>query len=277
MLDALVEAGVYDQSIVLVHGDHGSRLDTVSPATPFVDELRPQDYVDAFSTLFAAKLPGVSGGTDRRLLPLEELVAAVVRDERLPEGAASEPPWVWVDVGRRPPREASAPLVRARARGNTTVRVSAAIVRRIHCASAPRAATALRSMRLMGSGLAIIVARPSDAGDSMRARQIGRLLRTVSHLRASQVWHRARLTLRRKRWSRRADAIDARYRARAATVAPLRWDSRRDSQRWRATAPSDAIRRAPSRVARDALAGRFTFLGRDARPRLLRSRGIVPI
>ncbi len=99
MFDALVEAGVFDQSIVLVHGDHGSRITTVSPVPPFLDELRPQDYVDAFSTLFVAKLPGVPGGTDRRVLPLEDLVAAVVRDERLPEGAAPELPWVWVDVG----------------------------------------------------------------------------------------------------------------------------------------------------------------------------------
>ena len=99
MLDALVEAGVYDQSIVMVHGDHGSRIDTVPPVSPFLDELRPQDYVDAFSTLFVAKLPGVPGGTDRRVLPLEELTAAVARDERLPEGTASQPSWVWVDVG----------------------------------------------------------------------------------------------------------------------------------------------------------------------------------
>jgi len=99
MLDALVEAGVYDQSIVLIHGDHGSRITTVPPEPPFLDELRPQDYVDAFSTLFVAKLPGVSGGTDRRVLPLEDLVAAVVRDERLPQRATSEPPWVWVYAG----------------------------------------------------------------------------------------------------------------------------------------------------------------------------------
>ena len=100
LLDALVEAGVYDQSIVLIHGDHGSRIATVPPVSPFLDELRPQDYVDSFSTLFVAKLPGVPGGTDRRVLPLEDLTAAVVRDERLPQGAAPEAPWVWVlDVG----------------------------------------------------------------------------------------------------------------------------------------------------------------------------------
>jgi uncharacterized heparinase superfamily protein len=94
----------------------------------------------------------------------------------------------------------------------------------------------------------------------MRAREIGRLLRTVSHLRASQIWHRARLSLRRRRWSRRAGAIDAQYRARAATVAKLDWDHRGLA----AVARHHAERRDPARavaIARDALAGRFTFLG----------------
>ena len=98
MFDALVEAGVFEQSIVLVHGDHGSRITDAPPEPPFVDAMAPQDYVDAFATLFAAKLPGVAGGIDRRVLPLEDLTAAVARDERLPPDTASEPPFVWVEV-----------------------------------------------------------------------------------------------------------------------------------------------------------------------------------
>jgi hypothetical protein len=99
MFDALVEAGVFDQSIVLVHGDHGSRITAAPPEPPFLDEMAPRDYIDAFATLFAAKLPGVAGGIDRRVLPLENLTAAVARDERLPADAVSEPPFVWVKVG----------------------------------------------------------------------------------------------------------------------------------------------------------------------------------
>lgn len=94
----------------------------------------------------------------------------------------------------------------------------------------------------------------------MRARNIGRLLRTVRHLRASQVWHRVRLSLRRKRWSRHPDAIDAQYRTRAATVAKLDWNHRGLA----AVARHYVERRDPARAvanARDALAGRFTFLG----------------
>ena len=94
----------------------------------------------------------------------------------------------------------------------------------------------------------------------MRAQDIGRLLRTVSHLRASQIWHRARLSVRRKLWSRNPARIDARYCARAAAVAPLRWDHAGLA----AVARHHADRRdaaAALEVAKNALAGRFSFLG----------------
>ena len=94
----------------------------------------------------------------------------------------------------------------------------------------------------------------------MQAQDIGRLLRTVSQLRASQIWHRARLTMRRKLWSRNPARIDAAYRSRAAQVASLRWDHAGLA----AVARHHAERRDAAtalRVAQDALAGRFTFLG----------------
>jgi uncharacterized heparinase superfamily protein len=94
----------------------------------------------------------------------------------------------------------------------------------------------------------------------MRAQDIGRLLRTVSHLRATQIWHRARLTVRRKLWSRDPARIDARYHARAAAIAPLRWDhaglaavARHQAERHDAATALG--------VANDALTGRFRFLG----------------
>jgi hypothetical protein len=97
MLDALVAAGVYDQATVVVHGDHGSRLDTGPVVTTFLGDLGAQDFVDGFSTLFAVKLPGVPAGEDRRVLPLEELLAAVVRGERRPPERPAEAPYVWIE------------------------------------------------------------------------------------------------------------------------------------------------------------------------------------
>lgn len=96
MLDALVAAGVYDQATIVIHGDHGSRIDTGPIAEPYVADLPAQDFVDGFSTLFAVKLPGSPGGADRRVLPLEELLGAVVRDQRLPPESTPEEPWIWI-------------------------------------------------------------------------------------------------------------------------------------------------------------------------------------
>ena len=94
----------------------------------------------------------------------------------------------------------------------------------------------------------------------MPIQDAGRTLRTLSHLRPSQVWHRARLTLRRALWSRRTAAVDARYRGRAEPWS--RWPSAHPGLA--AVAAIRAARRAPEAAlaaARDALAGRFSMLG----------------
>jgi uncharacterized heparinase superfamily protein len=94
----------------------------------------------------------------------------------------------------------------------------------------------------------------------MNSQQAARLLHTVAHLRPSQVAHRVRLTVRRKLWSLRPAMIDARYAERAAAIAPPRFDH----AGLVAVAALRTARRdrgAATRVAEDALAGRFTLLG----------------
>lgn len=89
---------------------------------------------------------------------------------------------------------------------------------------------------------------------------LARTLRTVRHLRASQVWHRVRLTARRKLWSRTPARIDARYTARAAQAPALAWDSAGLAHVARLRAESRDPARARA-IAEDALRGRFTLLG----------------
>jgi hypothetical protein len=90
--------------------------------------------------------------------------------------------------------------------------------------------------------------------------EIGRLLRTAVHLAPGQIWHRTRLTARRALWERRTRWIDARYRERAAQLPPARFDhpglARVAAHR------TEGRAEALERTARDALAGRFTFLNR---------------
>lgn len=71
-------AGTFDDALILIHGDHGSRITLVDPDVIRSDLLSPEDYVDAFSTLFAVKAPEYEPGYDVRFLPINELFADVV-------------------------------------------------------------------------------------------------------------------------------------------------------------------------------------------------------
>jgi uncharacterized heparinase superfamily protein len=91
--------------------------------------------------------------------------------------------------------------------------------------------------------------------------EIGRLLRSVSHLAPSQVWHRLRLTARRKRWERKPERIDVRYRDRAADLPTARFDDPGLARvaEFRTLHQIDTL----LRTADDVLEGRFTFLDRS--------------
>jgi uncharacterized heparinase superfamily protein len=97
---------------------------------------------------------------------------------------------------------------------------------------------------------------------SGRAEQIARLLRTTLHLAPSQVWHRLRIDARNRWWELRGPQVDARYRALAARLDPPQLDhpglTRVAALR---CGRSDAA--TSLATARNALAGRFHFVGRS--------------
>jgi hypothetical protein len=73
LLDRLRQAGMLDDSIILVHGDHGSRLairDPTVEAMPLTDS----DLLDYFSLLYAAKIPGSPARYDVTPTPVEDLL-----------------------------------------------------------------------------------------------------------------------------------------------------------------------------------------------------------
>jgi uncharacterized heparinase superfamily protein len=90
-------------------------------------------------------------------------------------------------------------------------------------------------------------------------RDLGRWLRTARHLEASQLWQRARLTLRRAWWERLGERAHARLAAEAAALPAARLAhpglGRVAALRERLADPAESRRSAD-----DALAGRFTFL-----------------
>jgi arylsulfatase A-like enzyme len=91
LFEEMMRHGVYEDAIIIIQGDHGSRIDT-GPPRPGVLNLSERDFIDGFSTLYAIKLPGLNPGYDRRALPIDELFTRHIRDGKLPPGADWAPP-----------------------------------------------------------------------------------------------------------------------------------------------------------------------------------------
>lgn len=88
--DALEAAGLYNDTTIIVHGDHGSRIHVVPARAETLDRLEPRDYLDGFSTLFAAKAPALGPGYDAGAAPVSRLLArSIGRDDLVPDADAS--------------------------------------------------------------------------------------------------------------------------------------------------------------------------------------------
>jgi hypothetical protein len=81
IFDQLKTKGLYEDSIIIVHGDHGARLPLRAPDTSRNVPLSNQDVVDSYSTLFAIKVPKLAPGYDTRLLSIQALMENLVKGE----------------------------------------------------------------------------------------------------------------------------------------------------------------------------------------------------
>jgi hypothetical protein len=71
-------AGLFDDTIIILHGDHGSRIGLNNPAIAEGRKLTDVDYADAFSTLFAVRIPGEPGSYDSSLRAIDDLLVATL-------------------------------------------------------------------------------------------------------------------------------------------------------------------------------------------------------
>ena len=71
-------AGIFENSIIIIHGDHGSRIVRTEPSIQNEARLLDADIIDGFSTLFAVKLPEQKGLYDPKAYPLEYLLQVKV-------------------------------------------------------------------------------------------------------------------------------------------------------------------------------------------------------
>jgi hypothetical protein len=96
-------ADVRQDAIIIVQGDHGSRISLVEPRSADA-HLSPADYLDSFSTLFAVRAPSLAPGYDRRIAPITCLLGTfVTRDFRDFEGldGCAARPTVFMSDGER--------------------------------------------------------------------------------------------------------------------------------------------------------------------------------
>lgn len=97
LLNVMKERKALKDAIVIVHGDHGSRLMLVDPTSENKNRLSKQDYFDAFSTLYAIKSPGIDSGIDRRMMSLDDLLGGALEGTG-PESAfaANSPHFIYL-------------------------------------------------------------------------------------------------------------------------------------------------------------------------------------
>lgn len=75
VMEALGQAGVLDEAIVIVHGDHGSRIAGLPPRETYASGLTRTDLTDNFSALFAIRSPGLKAGYDSSVRSVQALFA----------------------------------------------------------------------------------------------------------------------------------------------------------------------------------------------------------
>ena len=80
VIDA-IPAALRDDAIIIVQGDHGSRITLVDPLTTASASPALSDYADAFSTMFAVRSPDIEAGYDLQMTPITCLLRTLVESD----------------------------------------------------------------------------------------------------------------------------------------------------------------------------------------------------
>lgn len=108
LFEALEAAGVWDEAIIILHGDHGSRLNQTQPFPSSANRMSSDDYMDAFGTFLAIKWPQGKAGPDRRCVPIDDVFEQLFLHSQgswppgmyQPEADLVAQPWVFLNDRR---------------------------------------------------------------------------------------------------------------------------------------------------------------------------------
>jgi hypothetical protein len=111
-LMAAIPASLREDAVIIVQGDHGSRITMLDPTTRARGTHAVSDYADAFSTMFAVRANGIEAGYDVRMSPITCLLRTLTNaDFRSTDGleTCSSPNTVYFTAGGKPPSPRTLP------------------------------------------------------------------------------------------------------------------------------------------------------------------------
>lgn len=99
ILAALDRSPVADNFVMIVHGDHGSRLTILDPIYERRAEIQHPDLVASFSTLFAVRLPGVKGSYSSSMVNADQLLKELTESQfrETPTALTNSQPYIFID------------------------------------------------------------------------------------------------------------------------------------------------------------------------------------
>ena len=92
MLDALARSPASQDTVVIVHGDHGSRITRLDPKIETIERLTDDDLIAGYSTLFAIRLGSAEASYNAVNAPVSNLIKQLIfnRFSFLPQTAAED-------------------------------------------------------------------------------------------------------------------------------------------------------------------------------------------
>jgi hypothetical protein len=89
------------RAVIVIHGDHGSRIVRTMPMPDAVSSLIDEDLLDGFAALLAVRHPEIQQGIDTTLVSVQDFVLSVIMNEAVPGAVRSRPVVYLEDYGRR--------------------------------------------------------------------------------------------------------------------------------------------------------------------------------
>ena len=100
-LQALSRSPAGANPVVIIHGDHGSRITQFDPTPANVGKFGARDLISSYSTLFAIRFPGVQPGISQGRRPIQDLLRdfTAAGFTKAPADAQKQPATVYLDAG----------------------------------------------------------------------------------------------------------------------------------------------------------------------------------